>query len=136
MADGGPVDLSGLSWRDESIFRSENGRDPKSKRLVRGVKMYLKNMDLKGMPFKKMVVLFLHKANLRKPMIKKKRPETMIERVEEHHMYDNGPKPKHYEDKSIVDMEMEFYDWPTKETPVVVKAKEGPFESVNQNTTS
>ena len=50
-------------------------------------------------------------------MIKKKRPETMIERVERaHHMYDNGPKPKHYEDKSIVDMEkMEFYDWPTKE---------------------
>ena len=39
-------------------------------------------------------------------MIKKKRPETMIERVERaHHMYDNGPKPKHYEDKSIVDME-------------------------------
>ena len=33
-------------------------------------------------------------------MIKKKRPETMIERVERaHHMYDNGPKPKHYEDK-------------------------------------
>ena len=39
-------------------------------------------------------------------MIKKKRPETMIERIERaHHMYDNGPKPKHYGDKSIVDME-------------------------------
>ena len=64
-------------------------------------------------------------------MIKKKRPETMIERVERaHHMYDNGPKPKHYEDKSIVDMEK----WNSmtglqKKTPVVTKAKEGPFES-------
>ena len=62
-------------------------------------------------------------------MIKKKRPETMIERIERaHHMYDNGPKPKHYGDKSIVDME----EWNSmnglqKKTPVVTK--EGPFES-------
>ena len=39
----------------------------------------------------------------------------MIERVERaHHMYDNGPKPKHYGDDSIVDVN-ELNDWPTKE---------------------
>ena len=33
-------------------FISENGFEPKSPReLVRGVKMYLKNMDIKGVPF-------------------------------------------------------------------------------------
>ena len=64
-------------------------------------------------------------------MIKKKRPETMIERVERaHHMYDNGPKPKHYGDDSIVDMEKgNSMTGLQKKTPVVVKAKEGPFES-------
>ena len=30
----------------------------------------------------------------------------MNERIERmHHMYDGGPKPKHFDDKSIVDME-------------------------------
>ena len=70
LADGGPVDLSGLSVGEmKAIFRSENGRDPKNiKELVRGVKMYLKNMDLKGMPFKKDGGLISsYKANLRKP---------------------------------------------------------------------
>ena len=102
----------------------------KHKELVRGVKMYLKNMDLKGMPFKKDGGLISsYKTNLKTIMIKKKRPETMIERIERaHHMYDNGPKPKHYGDKSIVDME----EWNSmnglqKKTPVVTK--EGPFES-------
>ena len=70
LADGGPLDLSGLSvGQMKAIFRSENGRDPKNiKELVRGVKMYLKNMDLKGMPFKKDGGLISsYKANLRKP---------------------------------------------------------------------
>jgi hypothetical protein len=36
----------------KAIFISENGREPKNaKELVRGVKMYLKNMDIKGVPF-------------------------------------------------------------------------------------
>ena len=54
-------------------------------------------------------------------MIKKKRPETMIERVERaHHMYDNGPKPKHYEDKSIVDREK----WNIDKTTLIEQADE------------
>jgi len=60
--------------------------------------------------------------NLQKKPVKK-RVETMNERIERmHHMYDNGPKPKHYDDKSIVDMEK----WNSmkgleKKTPVVQK---------------
>ena len=53
MAGGGPVDFSSMSpGQMKAIFISENGREPKSaKELVRGVKMYLKNMDIKGVPF-------------------------------------------------------------------------------------
>ena len=55
--------------------------------------------------------------------MKKFRPETVEERIERmHHMYDGGPKPKHFDDKSIVDMEK----WNSmkgleKKTPVVKK---------------
>ena len=53
MAGGGSVDFSSMSpGQMKAIFISENGREPKSaKELVRGVKMYLKNMDIKGVPF-------------------------------------------------------------------------------------
>ena len=53
----------------KAIFRSENGRDAKSvKELIKGVKMYFKNMDLKGMPYKADGGLITsYKANLRKP---------------------------------------------------------------------
>jgi len=53
LKDGGSVDLSGYSIADmKAIFRSENGYDAKSPReLIRGVKMYLKNLDLDGIPF-------------------------------------------------------------------------------------
>ena len=60
--------------------------------------------------------------NLQKKPVKK-RVETMNERIERmHHMYDGGPKPKHFDDKSIVDMEK----WNSmkgleKKTPVVNK---------------
>tara|TARA_R110001599_G_scaffold159359_1_gene346701 strand:+ start:799 stop:1467 length:669 start_codon:yes stop_codon:yes gene_type:complete len=38
--------------------------------------------------------------------VKPKRVETLTERFERlHHMYDDGPEPKHLNDKSIVDME-------------------------------
>ncbi len=70
FADGGPVDFSGLDIPTmKAIFRSENGRDAKSvKELIKGVKMYFKNMDLKGMPFKADGGLISsYKANLRKP---------------------------------------------------------------------
>ena len=41
-----------------------------------------------------------------KPKVKPKRVETMLERTERlTHLYDDAPKPKHYDDKSIVDME-------------------------------
>ncbi len=52
FAGGGLVDFSGLDVPTmKAIFRSENGRDPKSaKELVKGVKMYLKGMDIKGVP--------------------------------------------------------------------------------------
>ena len=44
--------------------------------------------------------------NLGKPKVKPKRVETTSERIERmHHLYDDGPKPKHFDDKSIVDME-------------------------------
>ena len=53
LKDGGSVDLSGYSIADmKAIFRSENGFDAKTPReLIRGVKMYLKNLDLDGIPF-------------------------------------------------------------------------------------
>jgi len=46
--------------------------------------------------------------NLGKPKddLRKPRAETASERIERlHHMYDGGPKPKHYEDKKIVSWE-------------------------------
>ena len=64
---------------------------------------------------------------MRKPedkfKVKPKRVETLTERAERlTHLYDDGPKPKHYDDKSIVDMEK----WNSmkgleKKTPVVNK---------------
>ena len=53
MSNGGSVDFSSMSpGQMKAIFISENGREPKSaKELVRGVKLYLKNMDIKGVPF-------------------------------------------------------------------------------------
>ena len=56
-----------------------------------------------------------------KPKVKPKRVETMLERTERlTHLYDDAPKPKHYDDKSIVDMEK----WNSmkgleKKTPVI-----------------
>ena len=53
----------------------------------------------------------------------KKREENLTERFERlHHTYDDGPKPKHYDDKSIVDQDK----WRSmsgleKKTPVVKK---------------
>jgi hypothetical protein len=51
--NGGAVDFSGYSIADiKAIFRSENGYDAKTPReLLRGVKMYLKNLDIDGIPF-------------------------------------------------------------------------------------
>ena len=52
--DGGPVvDFTGLDIPTmKAIFRSENGRDAKSpKELIKGIKMYFKNMNLDGRPF-------------------------------------------------------------------------------------
>jgi len=53
LAEGGDVDFTNMSLGQmKAIFISENGFEPKSPReLVRGVKMYLKNMDIKGVPF-------------------------------------------------------------------------------------
>ena len=53
LSNGGSVDFSSMSpGQMKAIFISENGREPKNaKELVRGVKMYLKNMDIKGVPF-------------------------------------------------------------------------------------
>ena len=53
LSNGGSVDFSSMSpGQMKAIFISENGREPKSaKELVRGVKLYLKNMDIKGVPF-------------------------------------------------------------------------------------
>jgi len=60
-----------------------------------------------------------------KPKVKPKRVETMLERTERlTHLYDDAPKPKHFDDKSIVDMEK----WNSmkgleKKTPVINKPK-------------
>ena len=53
LKNGGSVDFKGMNLADmKAIFRSENGRDAYNPReLVRGVKMYLKNLDLDGIPF-------------------------------------------------------------------------------------
>ena len=53
LANGGDVDFTNMSpGQMKAIFISENGYSPKTpKELVRGVKMYLKNMDLDGLPF-------------------------------------------------------------------------------------
>ena len=53
LADGGSVDFTNMSpGQMKSIFISENGYEPRSaKELVRGVKMYLKNLDIQGLPF-------------------------------------------------------------------------------------
>ena len=61
--------------------------------------------------------------NLGKPKVKPKRVETLTERAERlTHLYDDAPKPKHFDDKSIVDMEkwnkMKGLE---KKTPVVNK---------------
>ena len=52
FSSGGSVDFTGLTpGQMKAIFVSENGYMPGSPReLVRGVKMYLKGMDLKGLP--------------------------------------------------------------------------------------
>jgi len=65
--------------------------------------------------------------------VKPKRVETTSERIERlHHLYDDGPKPKHFDDKSIVDMEK----WNSmkgleKKTPVIKQPNpldnNGPF---------
>ncbi|WP_435088687.1 hypothetical protein [Candidatus Pelagibacter bacterium nBUS_29] len=53
LAEGGSVDFTNMSpGQMKSIFISENGYEPRSaKELVRGVKMYLKNLDIQGLPF-------------------------------------------------------------------------------------
>ena len=53
LADGGSVDFSSMSpGQMKAIFISENGYEPRSaKELVRGVKTYLKNLDIQGLPF-------------------------------------------------------------------------------------
>ena len=53
LRDGGSVDFKGLTVSDmKAIFRSENGYDPRTpKELVRGVRMYLKGLDLDGLPY-------------------------------------------------------------------------------------
>jgi hypothetical protein len=61
--------------------------------------------------------------NLGKSKVKPKRVETLSERAERlTHLYDDAPKPKHFDDKSIVDMEkwnkMKGLE---KKTPVVKK---------------
>jgi hypothetical protein len=52
FSDGGSVDFTGLTPSQlKAIFVSENGYEPRSpKELVRGVKMYLKNSDIVGIP--------------------------------------------------------------------------------------
>lgn len=56
FSDGGSVDFTGLTpGQLKAIFISENGYEPKSvKELVRGVKLFFKGMDIKGIPFGKM----------------------------------------------------------------------------------
>ena len=55
FSDGGFVDFTGLTpGQLKAIFVSENGYEPRSaKELVRGVKMFLKGMDIKGIPFER-----------------------------------------------------------------------------------
>ena len=55
FSDGGSVDFTGLTpGQLKAIFVSENGYEPRSaKELVRGVKMFLKGMDIKGIPFER-----------------------------------------------------------------------------------
>jgi hypothetical protein len=61
----------------------------------------------------------------------KKREENLTERFERlHHTYDDGPKPKHYDDKSIVDQDK----WRSmsgleKKTPVVKSNRPKPFRN-------
>mgnify|MGYP000444991142 CR=1 FL=1 len=60
-----------------------------------------------------------------KHKVKPKKVETVLQRIERlTHLYDDGPKPKHFDDKSIVDME----EWNKmngleKKTPVIMKPK-------------
>jgi hypothetical protein len=53
LNDGGLVDFTNLTPSVmKAIFISENGYAPRSaKELVRGVKMYMKNLDNDGIPF-------------------------------------------------------------------------------------
>jgi hypothetical protein len=53
FSDGGLVDFTNLSpTLMKQIFISENGYSPRSaKELVRGIKMYMKNLDNDGIPF-------------------------------------------------------------------------------------
>ena len=55
--------------------------------------------------------------NLGKPKVKPKRSETFNERFERlHHLYDDGPKPKHFDDKSYSGYgKMELYEGPGEE---------------------
>ena len=53
LSNGGSVDFTSMSpGQMKAIFISENGYSPRTpKELVRGVKMYLKNLDIQGIPF-------------------------------------------------------------------------------------
>ena len=53
LSQGGSVDFTNMSpGQMKAIFVSENGYSPRTpKELVRGVKMYLKNLDIQGLPF-------------------------------------------------------------------------------------
>ncbi len=53
LSKGGSVDFTNMSpGQMKAIFVSENGYSPRTpKELVRGVKMYLKNLDIQGLPF-------------------------------------------------------------------------------------
>jgi len=53
LSNGGSVDFTNMSpGQMKAIFVSENGYSPRTpKELVRGVKMYLKNLDIQGLPF-------------------------------------------------------------------------------------
>jgi len=64
----------------------------------------------------------------------KKRPEDLQERFERlHHLHDDGPKPKHFDDKSIIDQE----EWRgmtplQKKTPIIERPK--PFNNMDKST--
>jgi len=68
------------------------------------------------------------------PKVKPKRVETLSERAERlTHLHDDAPKPKHFDDKSIVDMEK----WNSmkgleKKTPVIQRPK--PFKNEDPST--